>query len=353
MRSSIIPPRSRAAVVLAFLVVAVVASGAALLGRALAPPAPLLVETQQLAPATSTVQPSTGLYWTSNVDPTIGAGVNAPLWQLLFRTDVPSIYVKTGTATTAWTLLGNGTPSTPQTTINPRAYYYGYWSGDGVCSSATQGCRFFDNGALTAATLTSPPPTTSADLGVGEMCVGSSGVGGGFLAHGLSNTTSGQGVQLGTYAFQIQFRPKISLVGVAGDLYTTRIGLANWGGNGNTTKEANGVWAVVDHTQGDFWGIEACKANVCTLSVCDGAGGRGTANFAAATYYLVEIDINAAGTTASLSVNGNAICTSVSTNMPIVPLSSGFHHTKTSNTNFTNPCLDLNWYQIFAPVNRP
>lgn len=54
-------------------------------------------------------EPAVGLYWTSNADPTAGGGVcGAPLWQLLWRTDVPSIYYKSGSSCTAWTRVGNG-----------------------------------------------------------------------------------------------------------------------------------------------------------------------------------------------------------------------------------------------------
>jgi hypothetical protein len=56
-------------------------------------------------------QPSVGLYFTATSDPTAGGGVAAPLGQLLFRQDVPSIYFKTGTANTAWTKAGAGTSS--------------------------------------------------------------------------------------------------------------------------------------------------------------------------------------------------------------------------------------------------
>lgn len=50
--------------------------------------------------------PSVGLYWLLNGDPTVAPGANAPLNQLGIRTDVPSIYYKSGAATTAWTELG-------------------------------------------------------------------------------------------------------------------------------------------------------------------------------------------------------------------------------------------------------
>lgn len=56
------------------------------------------------------------LYYASDTDPTAAGGVSAPVGQLLFRTDVPSIYYKSGTANTAWTALGRSaavlTPTT-------------------------------------------------------------------------------------------------------------------------------------------------------------------------------------------------------------------------------------------------
>jgi hypothetical protein len=56
-------------------------------------------------------QPSVGLYFTSNSDPTIGLGVAAPLGQLLIRQDSPSLYFKSGAANTSWTIIGKGTSS--------------------------------------------------------------------------------------------------------------------------------------------------------------------------------------------------------------------------------------------------
>jgi hypothetical protein len=41
-------------------------------------------------------EPSVGLYWFANFDPTTSSGMNAPLFQLLIRTDNDSIYYKSG-----------------------------------------------------------------------------------------------------------------------------------------------------------------------------------------------------------------------------------------------------------------
>lgn len=57
---------------------------------------------------TNTPQPQVGLVWYTASDPTGGTGVSAPLWQFLVRTDNHSLYYKSGTASTAWTLISGG-----------------------------------------------------------------------------------------------------------------------------------------------------------------------------------------------------------------------------------------------------
>lgn len=61
-----------------------------------------------LAWAVNGPQPSVGLYWYDNTDPTVGGGMSAPLNQLLVRTDTPSIYYKSGSTNTGWTRIGLG-----------------------------------------------------------------------------------------------------------------------------------------------------------------------------------------------------------------------------------------------------
>lgn len=59
----------------------------------------------------STINVNLGLTWFSTVDPTVGAGVSAPLNQFLIRTDVPGLYYKSDAANTAWTQLASAGPS--------------------------------------------------------------------------------------------------------------------------------------------------------------------------------------------------------------------------------------------------
>lgn len=56
----------------------------------------------------SKAEPLVGLVWVADFDPTTAGGVAAPLWQFLIRTDNESLYFKSGTANTAWTLLSGG-----------------------------------------------------------------------------------------------------------------------------------------------------------------------------------------------------------------------------------------------------
>jgi len=64
------------------------------------------------------IEPNVGLTWFSDADPTVPPGVPAPLYQFLVRTDNDSVYYKSGTASTAWTLIsGGGGPATPLQTF--------------------------------------------------------------------------------------------------------------------------------------------------------------------------------------------------------------------------------------------
>ena len=111
-----------------------------------------------LALAQGVPQPSVGLYWTFSGDPTAGAGVCAPQWQLLVRTDVPSIYAHTGTSCTAWTRIGAGTSSGGTVTGScATANAIAKWTGLSAiaCSSSTDdGTTVAIGGQVTVKTAT-------------------------------------------------------------------------------------------------------------------------------------------------------------------------------------------------------
>lgn len=53
-------------------------------------------------------EPAVGLYWVFSGDPTTGAGICAPQWQLGFRTDNNTLYYHSGVGCTAWTVFAAG-----------------------------------------------------------------------------------------------------------------------------------------------------------------------------------------------------------------------------------------------------
>lgn len=123
---------------------------------------------------------SVGLYYTFTSDPTTGVGYAAPLWQLGIRTDVASVYYKSGISNTAWTRIGAGagggggsgtvtsvgcgsgvvcTPTNPSTTtVTITANLSGATCGAG---SAVTGFNAFGSGTCGAF---SPPVTGTAPI---------------------------------------------------------------------------------------------------------------------------------------------------------------------------------------------
>jgi hypothetical protein len=92
--------------------------------------------------------PAVGLYWLHAGDPTTGAGVCAPLYQLLFRTDNNTLYYKSGAACTAWTPFsgaGGGTVTGSCATLNALAKWTGLTAIG--CSDATDDGTTFSIGS--------------------------------------------------------------------------------------------------------------------------------------------------------------------------------------------------------------
>ncbi len=116
----------------------------------------------------SNPQPAVGLYFTSTSDPTAGAGVAAPLGQLLFRQDVPSIYFKTGAANTAWTLAGTSASSGGTVTGTGTANTVTKWTG----ASSIGNSGVVDDS--TAVSIASEPFSVGASNAVGLFSVNNS-----------------------------------------------------------------------------------------------------------------------------------------------------------------------------------
>lgn len=114
--------------------------------------------------------PAIGLYWFDNVDPTVVPGMQAPLNQILIRTDQPSIYYKSGPLATDWTKVGIGSggggigvnvqdegvaiPGNPHDTLNfTGGGVLASDAGGGVATVAIPGVAVSDEGGPTAQTF--------------------------------------------------------------------------------------------------------------------------------------------------------------------------------------------------------
>lgn len=128
----------------------------------------------------------TGLLYSLASDPTAGAGIGAPLWQLLVRTDVPSVYYKSGTSSTAWTLLGSSLPggltavyrdaplagsgTSPSHLALTKSGNFRVTGGttlDLATSIAVSGGVAADTGTFTTSMATGTVTCTEADYGIG------------------------------------------------------------------------------------------------------------------------------------------------------------------------------------------
>lgn len=116
--------------------------------------------------------PSVGLYYISTADPTV-QGVNAPPYQLMFRTDVPSVYYKSGASSTAWTMVGGGSASF----LNPTATKWpiisgGGWSGPCVFNGTDAVSNFSRSGTTYTASNAASCTDASVTAGVTVITCG-------------------------------------------------------------------------------------------------------------------------------------------------------------------------------------
>ena len=123
----------------------------------------------------------TGLVWSINSDPSVAPGLAAPQWQFAIRTDVPSLYYKSGTGNTAWTLLGSSSAGTGTVTS--------------VACGANMSCSPSPiTSAGTVATVSSP---TFSGTVTGANLTATSAVTGATL-HSTAGTLVGTSLSVGT-----------------------------------------------------------------------------------------------------------------------------------------------------------
>ena len=109
-------------------------------------------------------EPLVGIIWYEAVDPTVSPGIQAPIWQLLVRTDTSpnELYWHSGASPTAWTLIGGGGGGGPSVDVenqgsaipnNPHATL-NFTGPDVTASDAGGGVADIAIGASTITTVT-------------------------------------------------------------------------------------------------------------------------------------------------------------------------------------------------------
>ncbi len=142
-------------------------------------------------------------------------------------------------------------------------------------------------------------------VGTVAQHTGSTSAGRSTLYHG----TIGIGCDYG--AFSIQYRVDIPVLSDGTDTYSCIWGFGDT--TGAAIQQVNGIYFRYDSTTSSNWILETANGSVRTSTISSTAVTAGTA-----AWTTLRIDVNAAGTLATYSVNGTSIGT-VSTNLPVYP----------------------------------
>jgi hypothetical protein len=291
--------------------------------------------------------PSVGLYWFDNTDPTVGNGMAAPLGQLLIREDVPSVYYKNGPGNTDWIKIGNGTPGINGITVENQGADIGgnphqilNFVGAGVTASDA-------GGGVATITIPGGEPiasvTTTFDDFLDDRRSFLSVAGGGAIGGGgsdMGNNAPGTYTQTVTAASTDVAR----ILAARGDGATASLyfggGVVVWenrhqiptlsGGaqridlrvgmhDGLIGAPTNGVWIEYSLALNGSQNYFLCAASAGVTTKVD----TGIAAIAGANR-KVRITVNAAGSSASVTIDGVAGAAPVAANIPVIAANNTF-----------------------------
>jgi hypothetical protein len=149
----------------------------------------------------------------------------------------------------------------------------------------------------------------------------------------LQDVGNAIGIILGAGALSLNFVFNLVTLSVVGNRYTAQIGLSDGTlGLGFPNTPVNGVFFTYsDNVNSGNWVINCTKASVTTSTNTTVAGSTSFANFG--------ISINAAGTSASFTIDGVSVGT-IATNIPVVAITPFIALVPTSG-NTPNSLVDL------------
>lgn len=234
------------------------------------------------------VAPAIGLYWVSDTDPTVAPGVDAPLFQILFRTDTLSLYVKTGAASTAWTPFGLGMGVAP----NVGCSYFDDFLGREITTFSALGGAANAIGMVLGSNRPGTVTTTVAAAGADSS----------RLSLGANNDTS---LFFGGGLVRLEFAHNIQTLSDGANKIVVRDGY----GDVAAADYQDGVWLEYDDTLSANY--QLCTALNSVRTRVD----TGILVTAGTTRKCIIV-INAAGTLVTASIDGVASSNSVNTNIP-------------------------------------
>jgi hypothetical protein len=159
------------------------------------------------------------------------------------------------------------------------------------------------------------------------------------------------GLVFGTPAIphQVTWLIKISTVSTSVNQYVIRAGFAEpLGTSANSIDAVQAVYQFSANGGVHVWALETRSASTSTVTKCDGTGGTHLATVTDATWYELKLNVNAAGTSASLTVNGDT-CATNTTQIPTTATAIGLQFFNDSGSTPAARLLTVDYAEYTSP----
>jgi hypothetical protein len=211
--------------------------------------------------------------------------------------------------------------------FDPQFYSILYEDFAGNTNAGNNGWDATNSGAGTAPTVGGYADVFNRAIGVAHVATGTTATGRSCLSQGTSSFCLAMG------AVTMRYRCLLPLLSTGAEEFALNIGMGNTVGAG--AQQTDGVYFRYDRTVSANWIMETANGAVRTSTTSATA-------VTAAAWFLLQIDINSAGSLATYYVNGTSIGT-VSTNLPTFPNNAGTMFKIVKSVGTTSRELVVDW----------